>query len=371
MSVRKIRNSWWVDFRHTGERHRKRSPLNSRHGAEDYELTLRSRLNRGEPIDGPDVEQPRVPTFAEFAVEWFETYVKANNKPSEVSMKRSILTCHLLPAFGGSPLDSVTTRAIERYKKDKLQAQLSPKTINNQLTVLHKLLATAVEWERLSWAPIVRWLRYTRPPIRFLSRDEVARLLAAPTDPEIAMMLRLALATGMRLGEILGLQWSSIDLASSRVIVERSLVNGVLGTPKNSRVRTIPLMPALRAGLDRFRRREDRGDSGYVFTKPDGSPLTAYLAIWRLHRVCDGAGLPFAGWHALRHTFATTLAAKGAPLRAVQELLGHSTIAMTERYTHVSGDQLRDAVALLVEPMPGHATQKVGQPAVNNGITVA
>src|SRR5574340_719272 len=98
MAVRKIKSSWWVDFRFNDTRHRKRSPENSKAGAEAYELTLRQRLARGEPLD--DQQNSLEPTFAEFAQRWFDDYVKANNKFSERRAKESILRLSLVPFFG-------------------------------------------------------------------------------------------------------------------------------------------------------------------------------------------------------------------------------------------------------------------------------
>src|SRR2546425_7774466 len=83
MSTRKIRNSWWVDFRSEGVRYRKRSPENSHAGAKAYELLLRQRLVHGEPLDAhKEDEGPPIPTFQEFSEKWYKTYVLTNNKPS-------------------------------------------------------------------------------------------------------------------------------------------------------------------------------------------------------------------------------------------------------------------------------------------------
>ena len=84
-----------------------------------------------------------------------------------------------------------------------------------------------------------------------------------------------------------------------------------------------------------------------MFCGDDGSLLTSESCKWPLWRACKRAGLRRIGWHVLRHTFASHLVMRGAPLKAVQELLGHSTMEMTMRYSHLSPDVRRDAVALL------------------------
>src|SRR6516164_1137882 len=99
MAIRKLKKSWWVDFQFNGRRYRKRSPDNTRQGADAYELLLRQNLARGEPIR--DVKQPRKDqTFAEFAAKWFEDYVRPNNKFSEQRSKGNILRLSLIPFFG-------------------------------------------------------------------------------------------------------------------------------------------------------------------------------------------------------------------------------------------------------------------------------
>lgn len=115
MAVRKIRNRWYVDFQfHNAdgrvERGAKPAPISSKAGAEEYERQLRpSMLHPASPTK-------EVPTFSAFAVEFMQTYVVANNKPSEQAQKRSILRLHLLPEFGGLKCDQIRMHAIEAFK---------------------------------------------------------------------------------------------------------------------------------------------------------------------------------------------------------------------------------------------------------------
>src|SRR5882762_2081967 len=101
-------------------RYRKRSPKNSLAGAKAYELLLRQRIARGEPLNGHEENQgPPVPTFKEFSEKWYETYVCTNNKPSEQKAKRVTLRAHLLPCFGPLRLDDISGLEIEEYKAAK------------------------------------------------------------------------------------------------------------------------------------------------------------------------------------------------------------------------------------------------------------
>jgi integrase len=118
---------------------------------------------------------------------------------------------------------------------------------------------------------------------------------------------------------------------------------GIIGTPKNGRSREVPLSDQALAALKSHRHL--RGE--LVFCGETGRLLNRGECKWPLWRACQKAGLRRVGWHALRHTFASHLAMRGVPLKAVQELLGHSTMDMTMRYAHLSPDVRRDSVRLL------------------------
>lgn len=347
-----------MDCRHNFVRYRKKSPENSQAGAKAYEALLRGKLARGETLDRAD-ELP-APNYAAFADHWMKVYVAANNKPSEVTKKASILSRHLLPAFGHLQLAEISSDRVEQYKADKLADGLSPKSVNNHLTILRKSLDCACEWRLLAVVPRMRWLRCTRPPIRYLQDHESVALLRAEVDRLSQSMILLALRTGMRVGELLGLRWRDVDVGQQVLTIASSIVDGVRGTPKNHRVRVVPLTADAAEGLSKLRRGRSASDTP-VFSLDGHAPLSRDQANWRLHRACRTAGIPTVGWHALRHTFATDLLRKGANIRAVQSLLGHSTVLMTERYTHVAPHQLREAVSLLcTTPSSEHRGQPVG-----------
>ncbi|MDP3768962.1 MAG: hypothetical protein Q8S13_13175, partial [Dehalococcoidia bacterium] len=148
MSVRKIRDSWWVDFRVEGVRYRKRSPDNSRAGAAAYEALLRGRLARGESLD-PQLETATAsPRFDEFARGWLDTYAKLDHKPSyyEGSCRRVHVV--LAPWFGTRRLDEIGTIDVDRFKAAQTARGLAPATVNSFLVTLRKILQTAVDWGR-------------------------------------------------------------------------------------------------------------------------------------------------------------------------------------------------------------------------------
>jgi site-specific recombinase XerD len=134
-----------------------------------------------------------------------------------------------------------------------------------------------------------------------------------------------------------------MDLVSGRIVVRRSVWNGIVGPPKGGRSREVALSPEAVRALKAHRHL--RGE--LVFCTSDGRMLKKNECKHPLWRACKQAGLRRIGWHVLRHTFASHLVMRGAPLKAVQELLGHAAIDMTMRYAHLSPDTCRDAVALL------------------------
>src|SRR5205823_2476501 len=105
----------------------------------------------------------------------------------------------------------------ERHKAKKIATGLSPKTINNHLTVLRRVLAVAAEWGKLRSVPSVRWLKVPPPEFDFLTFEEAARLVDG-ADAECRAMILLALPTGLRQGELLGLRWDDVDLVAGRLV---------------------------------------------------------------------------------------------------------------------------------------------------------
>ena len=343
MSARFMKGRWWIDMRWKHQRIRRKSPLNTKRGAEEYERRVRCELLDG-TFELRKEKPPEPPTFAEFASEFLATYVRANNKPSEVHSKQTILRLHLGPCFGALKLADITVRHIERYKADKLNGGLGPKSINNTLTVLRRMLVLAAEWGVIKDVPKIKWLKAPKPDFDFLDFDEAARLMSA-ADPAWRPMITIALKTGLRLGELLALRWSDVDLTAGRLVVRRAVARGIVGTPKSGKSREVALSQEAIRTLAACRSAHDPSD--LVFADPNGAMLTKHTSKHPLWRASKRAGLRLFGWHTLRHTFASHLAMRGVPLVAIQQLLGHSTIEMTMRYAHLSPLVHRQAVDLL------------------------
>jgi integrase len=362
MAVRLIKRSWWVDFRFDHKRYRRRSPENTRAGARAYELSLCQKLARGEMIDHiADAEKEK--SFEQFAKQWFAEYVIPNNKFSEQRTKKYLLNAFLIPFFGKMQIAQITTRHIERYKAHEINRGVNNKTLKNRLTVLSKCLVTAHEWLELEkQPPKIKWPKCSPSRTDYLSAEECELLLSC-AQGVVYEMIFTALRTGMRQGELKGLQWSSIDWQSQSLAVRHSRCDyrKMLGSPKNNRERHIPLDIDVYEML--FKRKKG---TGYVFEDVDGQPFENKRLNRRLTATCKKASIRRITWHILRHTFASHLAMRGVPLTTVQTLLGHSNITTTMRYAHVAPSTLRAAIDML-NPK-GLVDADFGQPVGNQWI---
>jgi integrase len=337
------KNDWWIDFRYRGVRVRKRSPVQTLRGAEQFERILRQQFLE-ENEAGRNPFGPPPPKLAEFAPKWLENYVRVNCRPSTNKRATDCLRVHLLPAFGDLRLDQITVERIDAFRSALLRKGLRPKTVNNTLSMLRRCLTLAVEWKRLKSVPTIRWMKVPAQAYRFLSSDELVRLIAAAPEGYWRALILFIAKTGCRFGEAAGLQWQDVELDGLEPVVRisRGAVEGVVGPTKTNRVRQIPLCADLVEVLRQFRH-----DGEYVFSRTDGSLPRPVSAMHHLERICKRAQVQRISWHVLRHTFATELTARGVPIRVVQELLGHTTIQMTARYAHVANSSLRAAVEKL------------------------
>jgi integrase len=352
MSVRLRKNGsgnwvWTVDFTYkhpdgSKPRVREVSPLQTKRGAEQYQRDLLHAVQMGTYRARKEEPPKVVPTVETFSQDFLDTYAVTNNKPSEVDTKRALFRRHLLPTFGKLSLDKITIAEIEKFKAKMIKEEYSPKTVNNCLTALRKMLAVAQEWGLMEHLPKFKWLKTPDAEFDFLTFEEAERLVGG-ADGQFRPMMLLALRTGLRQGELLALRWDDVDLTAGRLVVRQNAVRGRIGTPKNGRTREIPLSPQAVRALKEHRHLKGE----LVFSQPDGRLLTKGECKHPLWRACRRAGLRRVGWHVLRHTFASHLVMTGEPLKAVQELMGHATIEMTMRYSHLSPDVKRDAVLKL------------------------
>lgn len=341
MSIRKYRGRWGVDIRYRNTRYRTCSPEDSRAGAQAYEAYLRREIVTHGSLEHLNKKGTKASTFAEFIERWMRDYVTINNKPSEQRSKEYMLRNHLLPFFGKKRLDQIDSELVQRFKKVQVEKRLHPKTINNHLTVLHRALVIAKEWGEPVEVPTVRFLKIPPSSFKVIGADEFELLLRCTINPLWRAMMIMAAYTGLRFSELAGLKWEQVDLGNRQLCVRYAFVTGHWGTPKNGRIRYVPLTERVCALLD------DMPRAGELVFHVNNKPIVYESAYSGIERACTKAGLPRISWHTLRHTFASELVSRGGGLQSVQDLLGHATITMTLRYAHLAPSTLRSTVLLL------------------------
>jgi integrase len=312
----------------------------------------------------------QMPTVAQFA-EQFLSFQLTNTKPLTYELHHTIVNVHINPRIGKTAIDEVRADTIAKLMADWLAIPSARRTVNTRAGVLLRMLALAVEWGIVPMVPKVKLLKIGEEPYRFLSDPEGRELVAAaskaraPAGMRWRTMALVGLRAGLRIGEIRGLQRADIDLDGGAIRVCRTDPGRAeleAGTPKSGKMRVLPmteeLVEAMRAWLDEL---TDKAPAAWVFpadttwtwrrsTRP--RPIAESTCNDAISRAADRAKLKEVSWHTLRHTFASQLVMRGVPLRAVQELLGHATIKMTERYAHLSpGYASRALVAALDVPL--------------------
>ena len=301
-----------------------------------------------------------LPTLAAWIDEWLALQ-RTRIEPVSWRTYRQMADAYLLPHLGERTLDTLDVRTLERCYADLLThggrdgQPLARKTVALAHLVLHKALADAVRLEVLAANPASRAtvpridLSTNAAPtgVQAWTPTQIRRFLTLTADHALADLWRVALGTGMRRGELLGLRWQDLALDVPQVTVATALthVDGRLRlkATKTNRVRTLHLDDDTAAALARQPRRAPN-PFPVVFTRPDGSPWRPEVITDRWRRLVRTLDLPRLTLHGLRHSHATALLAAGVPVKVVSERLGHATIAMTmDTYAHVLPAMDRDA----------------------------
>lgn len=276
-------------------------------------------------------------------------------KRSTVQDYASILRRHLAPHFGGAAIERIGVDDIAGYMAAKSREGLSTKTVSNHLNFLHGLFKHAIKrgWCQTNPVAAVDRPRVSAvdPDIRFLDQAELEALLRATPDDllgptEHSLYLTAAL-TGLRQGELLALRWLDVDWTAGVVRVRRNFTRGEFGTPKSRRSsRAVPMADRVAGELHlHFTGSAYQGDNDLVFCHPrTGRPYDPSKMRIRFKCALARAGVREVRFHDLRHTFGTRMAAAGAPLRAIQEWMGHRNYSTTEIYADYAPDPTQGAV---------------------------
>lgn len=328
MGLYKRGNIWWFSITIKGKQFRFSTRTADRKKA--TEIYARALLE----LDNPGKENEPV-TFNDFMVNQYLPFTERQN-----SYQSKKYYFKVIPDwFKRLTLSQISTRELELLQGDLLKGR-TPASVNRIIAMVKHSLKKACEWELVGEETLkkvqrVKPLKGEIQRLRFLSLEECHKLIEA-AEPHLKPIIITALNTGMRKGEILNLTWNQIDLKHGYIHLDRT---------KNGERRDIPVNSTLKALFkELFKKR--RLDTDYVFVNPDTGKK--YHDIKRsFTTACRRAGITDFRFHDLRHTFASHLVMNGVDLKTVQELLGHKTIKMTLKYSHLSKAHKEKAVNTL------------------------
>jgi len=298
---------------------------------------------RGAP---PRADQLTLDTFLK---EWLEG-VKTKVRPSTFSRYAQFIKYDISPALGAVMLDKLSPADVE-YAMHERGKTVSPRTVQHMWAVLRVALNHALAQELVvrNAAALAKPPRVPYKPIAPLDPGQAQRLLEAARGDRLEAAYAVAIALGLRQGELLGLRWEDVDLNAGTIRVGHALqkIEGELQlvevkTRGSHRTVNMPAFVAKSLVEHRRRQQDERKDvpgwvdSGFVFTVPHGEPLDADRLRRSFAALLTRAGLPRMRFYDLRHACASLLLSQGVPLRSIMELLGHSTITLTANtYTHL------------------------------------
>ena len=314
-------------------------------------------------------------TFGAYLERWLSDAVRDTVKERTLMRYEQVCRLHLAPTLGCVRLPKLKSAHFQALYKSKMDEGLSSSTVRGIHVVANKAMKQALRWDLVSRNPVsnAQAPRSEDAEVTPLSRDQAKRLLAAlaTEGDRLEAFYAVALATGLRIGELLGLRWQDVvldpDLSGGELRVRRTLVRtrpkreGYAGyafdTPKGGKGRSVRFKGGTarhlrshkaRQGEEKLRLGADYADSEQVFTKEVGGILPPW-EVWRhfaklLHR----SGLPTVPFHTLRHTAATLMLENGEHPKVVQEILGHANISQTlGTYSHVTPNMQSEAAERL------------------------
>ena len=290
-------------------------------------------------------------TLKAYATTWEANQVQGD---AQTRLTDNALRLHILPKLGARPLETLRHSDVQNLIKGWSEAPLAAGTIRNHYGVLTRLLADAVADRLLAESPCTDRIKLPSPSdeeIVIPTEEEIAQLVGEFTGPRLARYRALPLllvGTGLRIGELLGLQApEDVVMIRREIHVRRQMLqSGALGPPKTDMSRrTVRMAPALKDMLAEHLAQFPAHPDGYLFSTASGAPLSyrSWRTVWTNARA--NCGLEHISNHDLRHTYASALISGGASVKQVQLALGHESPAITLRiYTHLwPGDEDRTA----------------------------
>lgn len=343
--------TYWITYTDASGKRRWESSKSQYYAAADKLLAIRKTETAKGKLPEILAKRERTP-FSELAEKYIEFCAHQKNSRD----KSNIVNNFLVPFFGKKDISSIKISEFEAFYSKQL-GRVSTSTANRRIATLKNMITKAADWGLASENTLkaVRKIKLHSEKetwrLRYLSHDEATELLNACSG-DLRDIVVMALTTGMRRGEILDLQWKYVRLdIGGFIYVVKS---------KGAESRQVPISPEL---LDMLTRRnvgiED--DTEYVFPSPvsggrresvPGGSSTGFGAA------CKMAGIEDFRFHDLRHTFASWLVMAGVDLTTVSRLMGHKSLAMTLRYSHLAPGHLHSAVKTIPTFNPPSETPK-------------
>lgn len=309
---------------------------------------------------------------------WLDEYARRSVRPSTLRSYEMIVDTYLVPALGSMKLERLRPADVAEYLRTVIgerRERLSNRTLQLHHAVLRRALAMAERDELVerNVARLVSPPKVSRPGIRPLTGAQIRAFLEATAGDRLGPLYALAIGTGLRQGEILGLRWADIDADAGMLTVRHSLIRTgdayALAQPKTAKSRrTIAIAGFVARALVTQRARQeaderaagDRWGAKYegvedlVFRTPAGDPLHGSVVTTDFQAALERAGLPRQRFHDLRHAAASQMIAAGVPLHSVMETLGHSSITTTaDIYGHLSVEGRADVARRMEEAIGG------------------
>lgn len=328
-------------------------------GKDRDEVVRRQRAALKGQDDGLPVITERQ-TVAQFMQRWLKS-AKPSLRIRTWDRYEQYVRLHVTPSLGKIQLANLTPLHLQRLYSQKIEAGLSPTTVRHLHAMLHRALKQGVRWNVLqrNVADFVDAPRVEHHEIATLSARQASELLTAAHGDRLEALYVMAVTTGMREGELLGVRWKDVDLDRASVQVRGTMQatkDGLRFAETKTRSSRRPVMLPARTveALRRHRaaQAEERlrmgaawEDNDLVFANQAGRPIAAGNLLKRsFEPLLAKAGLPRIRFHDLRHTAATLLMEQGVHAKVVQEMLGHTRISTTlDLYSHVTPTMQRQA----------------------------
>lgn len=328
----------------------------------DTQNECRQRLTASiKAVDEGTYRKTKRYTLAEWLDEWQSTYCR-DLKPATISGYKSKVETRIKPYLGGSQLSALSNVQLQRYYNklhtgDKDHKPLSPKSIQNVHGILHKALEQAVIAGVLASNPAdhIRLPKIKKPTLKPIMDDNVSKFMEAIKGDMFERFFIVALFSGLRQSELIGLQWQDVDLENGALTVRRQIQKAhdssgyhFLEETKNGKERTAAIAPSIVTVLkgQKAQQAEWRLAAGplwsnerdLVFTDQLGQHLKHRTVANHFKKIVASIGLPETRFHDLRHSYAVNALQAGDSVKDVQEQLGHYSSAFTmDTYAAVSG----------------------------------